>query len=148
MKPNEWQVAHKDTQSTYLPGHPQLLPTPRPWQRLYVLHTHRDHQPLTPAMQKGRSLLGFPSRSVVNAMGNAGAQPAASQTGHPGHCESQSQGTWSGKADDCLMLHQTHKPSSRPLQLFSSQGSADHQFLLPFSCMGHRKNISALKTRV
>lgn len=86
-EPNEWQVAHKDTHSTYLPGHLQLLPTPGPWQRLNVLHTHRDHQPLTPAMQKGRSLLGFPSMTVVNAMGEEEAQPAASQMGHLGHCE-------------------------------------------------------------
>ena len=93
--PNEWQVAHKDTHSTYLPSHPQLLPTPGPWQILNVLHTHRDHQPLTPAMQKGRSLLGFPSLRVVNAMGEEGAQRAASQMGHPGHCERDSHKTHS-----------------------------------------------------
>lgn len=127
MKPDKWQVAHKETHSAYLPGHPLLLPTPAPWQRLNILCTHRDHQLLALAMRKSRSLQGFPSLSVVKAVGVEGAQPAASWTGHPGHCERASHEAHGQCC--CLMSHQMHKPPSCPLQLFLSQGSAD---LTPF----------------
>lgn len=131
MKPDKWQVAHKETHSAYLRGHLLLLPTPGPWQRLNILCTHRDHQPLTLAVQKGRSLLGFPTLSVVNAVGVDGAQ----QQPHGQATQDIVKEPVTRhvvNAADCLMSHQTHKPLSCPLQLFSSQGSADHQFLLPF----------------